>query len=84
MKDNEDLMMQNCSSQKTLRNDFEKLTISIEEAAKIIGVSKKTMLKLAKLEGFPALQLKRKIIINKEQFIKWFNNLTENSLVKLN
>lgn len=63
--------------------DFDKLTISVDEAAKIIGVSKKTMLKLAKLDGFPSLQLKRKILINKEQFIKWFNNLTENSLVKL-
>lgn len=30
------------------------------------------MLELVKLDGFPAVRFKRKIIINKELMIKWF------------
>lgn len=54
----------------------EKLTLSVEEASKLIGVCKNNMLELVKREDFPAIKLKRKIIINKNQFIEWFNNLT--------
>lgn len=56
--------------------EIEKLTITVDEAAKLVGISKNTMLKFVKMDNFPAIQLQRKILINKKQFIDWFNNLT--------
>lgn len=50
----------------------ERLGISIDEARKILGIGRNLMLELLKLEGFPAVRFKRKIIINKELMIKWF------------
>lgn len=50
----------------------ERLGISVDEARKILGVGRNLMLELVKLEGFPAVRFKRKIIINKELMIKWF------------
>ena len=57
-------------------NNDDKLTLTVEEASKLIGVCKNNMLEMVKREDFPAIKLKRKIIINKNQFIEWFNNLT--------
>lgn len=56
--------------------ETEKLTLTVDEAAKLVGISKNTMLKFVKMDKFPAMQLQRKILINKKQFIEWFNNLT--------
>lgn len=50
----------------------EKLGISIDEARKILSIRRNLMLELVKLDGFPAVRFKRKIIINKELMIKWF------------
>lgn len=49
-----------------------RLGISVDEARKILGIGRNLMLELVKLEGFPAVRFKRKIIINKELMIKWF------------
>lgn len=32
------------------------------------------MLEIAKMDGFPAIRLKRKIIINKNELPQWFAN----------
>lgn len=52
----------------------EKLSITVEEAAKLLGVGRNTMLEFVKMDGFPAIRLKRKIIIDKEALPKWFSN----------
>lgn len=52
--------------------DTEKLGISVDEARKILGIGRNLMLELVRLDGFPAVRFKRKIIINKELMIKWF------------
>ena len=57
-----------------LMNDREKLSITEEEAAKLLGVGRNTMLEFVKMDGFPAIRLKRKIIIDKEALPKWFSN----------
>ena len=49
-----------------IRNDVERLGISVDEAREILGIGKNLMLELVKLDGFPAVRFKRKIIINKE------------------
>lgn len=50
-----------------------KLGITVDEACKLLGIGKNLMLKLAQVNGFPAIRFKRKIIINKELLPKWFN-----------
>ena len=57
-----------------MENKNEKLTITVDEAAKMLGVGRNTMLEFVKMEGFPAIRLKRKIIIDKEALPKWFSN----------
>ena len=54
--------------------DIEKITITIKEAAQMLGVGRNTMLEFVKMDGFPAIRLKRKIIIDKEALPKWFAN----------
>lgn len=51
-----------------------KLSITVDEAAKMLGVGRNTMLEFVKMDGFPAIRLKRKIIIDKEALPKWFAN----------
>lgn len=58
----------------------EKLTITVEEAAKMLGIGKNMMLDVVKAEGFPAIKFNRKIIINKKQFIRWFDELSFRSI----
>lgn len=58
----------------------EKLTITVEEAAKMLGIGKNLMLEIIKMNDFPAVQFNRKILINKKQFIEWFNLLTQDKL----
>jgi len=39
----------------------------------MLGIGRNLMLELVKLEGFPCIKFKRKIIINKSKLIQWFN-----------
>lgn len=55
-------------------SENDKLTITVDEAAKMLGVGRNTMLEFVKMDGFPAIRLKRKIIIDKEALPKWFAN----------
>lgn len=57
-----------------MQNDNERIGISIDEAAKLLNVGRNLMLELVKMDGFPAIRLKRKIIIDKEALPKWFSN----------
>ncbi len=58
----------------TMENSEEKIGITVDEAAKLLGVGRNIMLELVKMDGFPAIRLKRKIIIDKEALPKWFSN----------
>lgn len=57
-----------------MENNEEKLSITVNEAAKLLGVGRNTMLEFVKMDGFPAIKLKRKIIIDKQALPKWFSN----------
>ena len=52
----------------------DRLSITVDEATKLLGVGRNTMLEFVKMDGFPAIKLKRKIIIDKEALPKWFSN----------
>ena len=51
----------------------EKIGISVDEAAKLLGMGKNLMLKLVTIPGFPAIRFKKKIIINKNKLQQWFD-----------
>ena len=54
--------------------DDERISITVDEAAKMLGVGRNMMLEFVKMQGFPAIRLKRKILIDKEALPKWFSN----------
>jgi len=54
-------------------NNNEKIGITVDEAANLLGIGRSLMLKLVTVQGFPAIRFKRKIIINKNQLQKWFD-----------
>ncbi|WP_243120281.1 helix-turn-helix domain-containing protein [Caloramator sp. E03] len=57
-----------------LKKKIERLTINIDEAAKMLGVGYNTMLNLVHRKDFPKIQAaKRRILIPREAFIKWVN-----------
>ncbi len=52
-----------------------RLTITVAELAKLLGVSKPTAYELIKREGFPAIRVSdRRIIIPVEGLNKWLND----------
>jgi excisionase family DNA binding protein len=57
-----------------LMSENDKISITVNEAAKMLGVGRNTMLEFVKMDGFPAIRLKRKILIDKEALPKWFAN----------
>ena len=54
--------------------DDEKIGINIEEAAKIMGISKQLMAKLTEERDFPCIKFRRRIVINKLKLNEWFEN----------
>ena len=54
-------------------NDITKFGITVEEARKQLGIGRNLMLELVKLDGFPAIRFKRKIIINGNKLQEWFD-----------
>ena len=55
------------------QNEIKKFGITVDEARKQLGIGRNLMLKLVKLEGFPAIRFKRKIIINGNKLQEWFD-----------
>lgn len=53
-------------------NNNNKIGITIDEAREMLGIGRNLMLELVKVDGFPAIRFKRKIIINKDLLSKWF------------
>lgn len=54
-------------------NDNDRIGITVEEAAKLLGIGKNLMLKIVTLPEFPAIRFKKKIIINKSKLQQWFD-----------
>ena len=53
---------------------MEQIGINIEQAAKMLGISKQLMTKLTKETDFPCIKFQRRIVINKELLPEWFKN----------
>lgn len=54
-------------------NENDRIGITVDEAAKLLGIGRNLMLKLVTVEGFPAIRFRRKIIINKNKLQPWFD-----------
>lgn len=53
---------------------IDKLTISVEEMASMLGISRPVAYELTKREGFPAVRIsERRIIVPVEALKKWLN-----------
>ena len=48
-----------------------KLTFSIPEAAKVIGISKTKMYELARTKGFPTILVGKRILISAKGLERW-------------
>lgn len=48
-----------------------KLTLSVPEAAKIVGVSSAKMYQLVKIEGFPTVQIGKRILVSVKGLERW-------------
>ena len=51
----------------------EKLTLSVEEAGKRLGVSRQVAYQLIHRSDFPTLQIGRRILIPKKQLEEWMD-----------
>ncbi len=56
--------------------NMESLTITVEQAGKMLGVSRATIYKVAteKINGFPSFYIGRKILVHKEKFKQWLDD----------
>ncbi len=54
--------------------DTAKATLTVKEAAQIMGVSYSTMNNLTWVEGFPVIQTGRKKLIPRDAFFAWMND----------
>ncbi len=62
-------------------NHFEKLALSVDEMAQLLGISRPIAYKLIKQEGFPAIKVgDRRILIPVEALRAWLNNESGKSL----
>lgn len=63
------IMMQN-KSIDPMKHD-EKLTISVKEAAEMMGIGLNNMYELVHSNGFPVVTIGRKKFIIKSKFVEW-------------
>lgn len=47
------------------------LMLSVQELSAVLGVSRTSAYELTKEKGFPSVKVRGRIVIPKEQFIKW-------------
>ena len=51
----------------------EKMTLSVEEAGKLLGVSRQVAYQLIHRPDFPTLQIGRRVLIPKKQLEEWMD-----------
>lgn len=49
----------------------EKLTLSVPEAAQIVGVSQSKMYEIVKIKGFPTIQIGRRLLVSAKGLERW-------------
>lgn len=49
----------------------EKLTLSVPEAAEVIGVSPSKMYEVVKIQGFPLVKLGKRLLVSRKGLERW-------------
>lgn len=63
-----------------MEENFEKKEfLNLKEAGKLLGISRQMVSKLSYLKDFPCTRLKRRVLINREELLKW---IEENKSLK--
>ena len=55
----------------------ERLTLSVPEAAALIGVSTSKMYEIVRSEGFPAIRVGKRVLVNAKRLEVWLDDMTE-------
>lgn len=55
----------------------EKLTLSVPEAAQIVGVSQSKMYEIVKIKGFPTIQIGRRLLVSAKGLERWIEEQAE-------
>ena len=59
---------------------MEKLTLSIPEAAKILGISDSKMYELVRTEGFPTIIVGKRKLVSRKGLERWVDAQTEKAM----
>lgn len=55
-----------------MEENFEKKEfLNLKEAGKLLGISRQMVSKLSYLKDFPCTRLKRRVLINRVELLKW-------------
>ena len=52
---------------------MEKKTLSVAEAAKVVGISVRYMYDLVKTEGFPTIRIGRRLLVSTKGLERWLD-----------
>lgn len=62
---------------------LERLTMTIPEAAKVLGISKSKMYDLARSDGFPTITVGTRRLISRKGLERWMEIQTERAMAAL-
>lgn len=68
------MLLQQIKAQLEVRN---KLTLSVDEAAQMLGLSRPIVMELTHSKGFPAFNVGKRILIHAQGLAEWVDRQTE-------
>lgn len=72
------VLLQQIKAQLEVRN---KLTLSVDEAAQMLGLSRPVVMELTHSEGFPAFNVGKRILIHAHGLAQWVDQQAEKKAV---
>lgn len=60
----------------------EKLVISVPEAAQLLGISASKMYEIVRIQGFPAIRVGKRVLVNAKKLESWLDEMTEKGWYK--
>ncbi len=55
-------------------DNVSRLTLSVEEAAKVVGISRDKMYQLVRVDGFPTIRIGSKLLVSAKGLEQWLDN----------
>ena len=60
---------------------MEKLTLSVAEAAEVVGISVRSMYDLVKTQGFPTIRIRNRLLVSVPGLTRWLEAQAEKGYV---